>query len=95
MQSKINNEIQLGQDLTPIKNAVKVASLDNTSDLLDVFTKIDKLKKLWDNGGMDYDVTRDLPSWEKVSRQGKIYSIHPKRVYGSPGWSDSKYSYRF
>ena len=24
----------------------------------------------------------------KVSRQGKIYSIHTQRVYGSPGWSD-------
>ena len=81
--------------MTPLRNAVKVPSVDNTSYLQDVFTKIDKLQKLWDYGSMDYDLTRYLRSLVKVSRQGKIYSTHPKIVYGSPGWSDSKYSYEF
>ena len=88
MQSKINNGIQLVQALNPLKNAVKVPSVDNTSDLEDAFTKIDKLKKSWKDGNMDYDLIRYLPSLVKVSRQGKIYSIHSQRVYASPGWSD-------
>lgn len=58
MQSKINNGIQLVQPLNPLKNAVKVPSVDNTSDLEDAFTKIDKIKKLWKDGSMDYDLIR-------------------------------------
>ena len=33
MQSKINNEVQFGQALNPLKNVIKVSSIDNTSDL--------------------------------------------------------------
>ena len=55
MQSKINNEVQFGQALNPLKKVVKVSSFDNTSDLQDVFTAIDMLKELWDNGSMDHD----------------------------------------
>ena len=40
MQSKIDNEIQFGQALNPLNNIVKVSSVDNLSDLKDVFTKI-------------------------------------------------------
>ena len=58
MQSKINNGIQLVQALNPLKNAVKFPSVDNTSDLEDAFTKIDKIKKLWKDGSRDYDLIR-------------------------------------
>ena len=46
MKSKINNNIQLGQSLNPLNDVVKVPSVDNSSDLKDIFTKIDKLGKL-------------------------------------------------
>ena len=46
MQSKINNNVRLGQPLNLLNDVVKVSSVDNSSDLQDVFTKIDKLKKL-------------------------------------------------
>ena len=46
MQSKINNNVRLGQPLNLLNDVVKVSSVDNLSDLQDVFTKIDKLKKL-------------------------------------------------
>ena len=49
MQSKINNDVHLGQSLNPLNDIVEISSVDNWSDLQDVFTKIDKLKKLWDN----------------------------------------------
>ena len=39
MQSKINNKVQIGQALNPLKNAAKLSSINNTSDLKDVFTK--------------------------------------------------------
>ena len=88
MQSKIDKEVQFGQALNPLKNVAKVSSVDNASDLKDIFTKINKLKKLWDDGSMDYDLTRYLPSMAKTPRPGKIYNAHPERVYASPNWSD-------
>ena len=88
MQSKINNEVQFGQALNPLKNVIKVSSIDNTSDLQDVFTKINKLMKLWDDGSMNYNFIRYLPGMPKISRQGQIYSAHPQRVYASPNWYD-------
>ena len=46
MQSKINKDVHLGQSLNPFNDIAKVSSVDNSSDIQDVFTKIDKLKKL-------------------------------------------------
>ena len=88
MQSKIDNEVQFSQAMNPLKNVAKVSSMDNTSDLQDVFTKIDKLKKLWDDGNMDFDLIRYFPGMAKISRQMQIYSVHPQRVYVSPNTSD-------
>ena len=53
MQGKINNKVQFGQTLNPPKNVAKFSNINNTSDLQDAFTKIDKLNKLWDDGSMD------------------------------------------
>ena len=58
MLSKIIKEEQFGQALNPLKKVAKVTSVNNTSGLQDVLTKIDKLKKLWDDGSMDYDLIR-------------------------------------
>ena len=44
MQSKIDNEVQFSQAMNPLKNVAKVSSMDNTSDLKDVFTKIISLR---------------------------------------------------
>ena len=72
MQSKI--DVHLGQSLNPLNDDVKVSSVDNSSDLQDVFTKIDKLKKLCDDGTMDFDLIKYLPGMAKISRQGQIYN---------------------
>ena len=88
MQSKIDNQVQFGQTLNPLKYVAKVSSIDNTSDLQDVFTKIDKLQKLWDDDSMDYCLIRYLPDMAKISRQGQIYNMDPQRVYVSPNLSD-------
>ena len=44
MQSKINNEVQFGQALNPLKNVAKVSSIDNTSDLQDDLQKLISLR---------------------------------------------------
>ena len=88
MQNKINKEIQFVQALNPLKNKAKVSRINNTSDLQNVFTKIHKLKKVWDDGIMEFDLIRYLPGMAKISRQGQICNIQPQRVYASPNWYD-------
>ena len=88
MQSKINKEIQFGQALNSLKNKAKVSRIDNTSDLQNVFTKIHKLKKIQDDGVMDFDLIRYLPGMAKISRQGQICNMQPQRIYASPNWYD-------
>ena len=90
MQSKINNDVQLGQSLNPLNDVVKTSSVGNSSDLQDVFTKVYKLKKLWDDGTIDFDLIRYLPGMAKILRQGQIYNALPKKAYISPNWSDMK-----
>ena len=88
MQSKIHYDIKFTQALNPLKNVAKVSNVNSTLDLKDDFTKIDKLKKLWDDSSMDYDLIRYLPSMAKISRQGKVYNAHPQKVYASPNSRD-------
>ena len=77
MQSKIDNQVQFGQTLNPLKYVAKVSSIDNTSDLQDVFTKIDKLQKLWDDDSMDYCLSDTFQVWQKYQGRGKsITWIH-------------------
>lgn len=90
MQSKINNDVQLGQSLNPLNDVVKTSSVGNSSDLQDVFTKVYTLKKLWDDRTIDFDLIRYLPGMAKILRQGQIYNAFPKKAYISPNWSDMK-----
>ena len=60
MQREINNKVQPGENLNPLKDLPKVPAIDNTSDLKDVFQKVDKLSNLWEDGKMDYDLIRYL-----------------------------------
>ena len=98
MKSKINNEVQFGQSLNPLDNVVKVSSIDNSPDLKDVFTKIDKLKKLWDDGMMDFDLIRYLPGISS-RYQREIYDVLPKKPtplqIGQTCYSNGKYRNEF
>ena len=38
----------------PLKDLPKVPAVDNTSDLKDVFRKVNKLSSLWEDGKVDY-----------------------------------------
>ena len=53
MQREISNKIQLGETLNPLNDVSAVSSIDNTSNLKDVFGKVDKLGDLWNKGTTD------------------------------------------
>ena len=90
MESKINNGVQLGQSLNPLNGVAKVSRIDNSSDLIDVFTKTDKLGKLWKHGSMDFELIKYLPGMAKISRQGQIYNVLPRKAYVSPNYVNKK-----
>ena len=68
MQRKINNKIQLGETLSPLNNVSVVSSIDNTSNLKDVFGKVDKLGDLWDKGTVNANLIRYIPGLSNVLR---------------------------
>ena len=53
MQRELSNKIHLGKTLNPLNTVPAVSSIDNTSNLKDVFGKVDKLGDLWDKGTTD------------------------------------------
>ena len=67
MQRKISNKIQLGETLSPLNNVSVVSSIDNTSNLKDVFGKVDKLGDLWDKGTVNANLIRYIPGLSNVS----------------------------
>ena len=90
MQREISNKIQPGENLNLPKDLPKFPSTDNTSDLKDVFRKVDKVGSLWEDSKVDYSLIRYLPSLTNVSRQGQIYSIVSKKAYASSNYTDKK-----
>ena len=79
MQREIGDKTQLGDTLNPLNDVSTVPAIDNTSNLKDVFGKIDKLGDLWDRGKADTSLIRYLPRGSEVLRQGKIFNIVPKK----------------
>ena len=90
MQREITNKIQLGETLNPLNDVSAVSSIDNTSNLKDVFGKVDKLGDLWDRGQADTSLIRYIPGLSNVSRQGKIFNIFPKKAYATSTYADKK-----
>ena len=79
MKTEISNKIQLGEILNPLNDVSAVSSIDNTSNVKDVFGKVDKLGDLWDRRQTDANLIRYIPGLSNVSRQGKIFNIVPKK----------------
>ena len=67
IQREISNKVQLGENLNPLKDIVKVPAIDNTSNLKDVFKKVNKPGNLWEDGRMDYSLIRYFPGLVTVS----------------------------
>ena len=88
MQREISNKIQLGETLNPLNDVSANSSIDNTSNLKDVFGKVDKLGDLWDRGQADASLIRYIPGLSNVSRQGKIFNIVPKKAYVTSTYTD-------
>ena len=83
MQREISNKIQLGETLNPFKNISEDLSIDNVSNLKDVFGNVDKLEDLWEIETADATLTRYIPGLSTVWRQGKIFNIVPKKAYAT------------
>ena len=90
MQREISNKIQLGEILNPLKDVSAVLSIDNTSNLKDVFGKVNKLRDLWDRGQADASLIRYIPGLSNVWKQGKIFNIVPKKAYATSIHADKK-----
>ena len=75
MQREISNKIQLGETLNLLNDISVVSSIDNTSNLKNVFGKVDKLGDLWDRGQADASLIRYIPGLSNVLRQGQIFNI--------------------
>ena len=90
MQREISNKIQLGETLNPLNDVSAVSSINNTSNLKDVFGKVDKLGDLWDRGQADTSLIRYIPGLSNVSRQGKIFNIIQKKAYATSTYADKK-----
>ena len=65
MQREISNKIQLGETLNPLHDVSAVLFIDNTSNLKDVFGKVDKLGDLRDKGNTDASLRRYIPGLSK------------------------------
>ena len=68
MQREISKKIQLGRTLNPLSNVSVVSAIDNTSNLKDVFGKVDKLGDLWERGQADASLLRYIPHLTNVLR---------------------------
>ena len=79
MQKEISSKFQLGETLNPLNDVSIVSSIDNTSNVKDVFGKVDKLGDLWDKGTADASLLRYIPGLSNVLSQGKIFNIVPKK----------------
>ena len=90
MQREIGNKIQLGENLNPLNNVSAVSSIDNTSNLKDVFGKVDKLGDLYYRGQADASLIRYIPCLSNVSGQGKIFNIVPKKASATSTYTDKK-----
>ena len=90
IQREISNNIQLGETLNPLNNVSAVSSIDNTSNLKDVFGKVDKLGDLWDRGQADEILIRYIPGLSNVSRQGEIFNIVPTTAYATSTYAVKK-----
>ena len=91
MQREISNRVQLVENLNPLKDISKVPSIDNTTDLKDVFGKVDKLTTLWGKGKADINLIRYIPGLTQVSRQCQINNMVAKKVYASLNYTDKKH----
>ena len=49
----MSNKIRLGKTLNPSNDILVVSSIDHTSNLKDVFRKVDKLGDFWYRGQAD------------------------------------------
>ena len=90
IHTEISNKIQLDETLNPLNDVSVVSSIGNTSNVKDVFGKVDKLGDLQDKEAIDTGLIIHIPCLSNLSRQGKIFNIAPKKAYATSTYTDKK-----
>ena len=90
MQKSIRNKIQFGKNLNPVDYYGGVPSVDDDGNLETLFSKVDKVGKLWESGKADGDLVRYVPNILPVTKQNQIGGINPRQVYASETYTDKK-----
>ena len=62
---------------------MKVELIDYSIDVDNMLTKIEKLKKLYDGGKMDFNLIRYIPDLTDIAYRRQIYLIQTKRKCAS------------
>ena len=86
IQSKPHQE----RALNPLKDTMKVKSIDYSGNVNNMITKIEKLEKLYDTGKMDFNLVRYIPGLTDIAYQGQIYFLQTKRKYASEIYAQKK-----
>ena len=74
----------------PLKDAVKVESIDYSAEFDNLYTRMDSFWKLYNDGQMSADLVRYFPGLAKATYQGQIKSIETKRKYAEDTYKDLK-----
>ena len=90
MQRQIQNEPHKAQALNPLKDIMKVKSIDYLADVNNMITKIENLEKLCETGKMDFNLIRYIPGLTNIACQGQIYSLQTKQEYASETYAQKK-----
>ena len=90
MQKNIGNKVHFGQKLNPVDDYRGVSSVNTDGNLQTLFSKVDKVGKLWKSGTADGDLVRYIPNILPVTRQNQITGVQPRQAYASDTYTDKK-----
>ena len=80
----------MDETLNPLNDVSAVLSIDNTSNLKEVFEKVHKLGDLWDRRQADASLIRYIPGLSNVLRQAKIFNIVSKKAYTTSTYTNKE-----
>ena len=90
MQKAIGNKVHFGQKLNPVDDYGGVSSIDSDGNLQTLFSKVDKVGKLWESSRADGDLVRYVPNILPVTRQNQIAGVQPCQAYASDTYTNKK-----
>ena len=90
MQKAIGNKVHFGQKLNPVDDYGGVSSIDSDGNLQTLFSKVDKVGKLWESSRADGDLVRYVPNILPVTRQNQIAGVQQCQADASDTYTNKK-----